>query len=410
MKILVISSIYPGEGTPQNYTPVVHFFVREWIKLGFDVRVIHTCTYFPYLFYKAPQWLRRIIQSRFGIALPVMRLNKEVEYEFEGVRVYRIPMKKLLPMGSFSNRELQLACNRVESFLERESFHPQYIISHWVNPQLTLMSFLKHKTRAITTMVLHSSGIEITSLYKNWGSLIKDVDIWGYRSIKIQKAFESFFGVQKYSFRCLSGIPDHYLNNVPNRDGIFRNRFAQVGLLIERKFPDKTIEAVSTVYGESNYSLNIVGDGGMRERLETIIKSLRAKDRIHLLGRLPRQGVVSVLDETDVFILISKDEVFGLVYIEAMARGCIVIASRGEGMDGIIVHGMNGYLCESGNGTELAMIINKIRSLSDMERKQISDAAILTSRTLTDSVVARNYIGSVIQFGEEINNEKDGNS
>lgn len=46
---------------------------------------------------------------------------------------------------------------------------------------------------------------------------------------------------------------------------------------------------------------------------------------------------------SDCFIMISKNEAFGLVYLEAMSAGCITIASRGEGFDGVIIHGVNGF-------------------------------------------------------------------
>ena len=120
------------------------------------------------------------------------------------------------------------------------------------------------------------------------------------------------------------------------------------------------------------------------------------------MGRMQRQEIIPVLDQSDVFILISSHEVFGLVYIEAMARGCIVVASRGEGMEGVIEHGVNGFLCEAGNAEELASIIKQIQTLSDDERKLISDAAIATSLKLTDVVVAKDYIETVVGFGEKI--------
>ena len=37
-KILMITSVYPGEGTPKSFTPVVHYFTKEWVKMGYDVR------------------------------------------------------------------------------------------------------------------------------------------------------------------------------------------------------------------------------------------------------------------------------------------------------------------------------------------------------------------------------------
>ena len=60
---------------------------------------------------------------------------------------------------------------------------------------------------------------------------------------------------------------------------------------------------------------------------------------------MKREEVIRQMDNHDVFVMISRNETFGLVYLEAMARGCITIASRNEGFDGVIEHGVNGFLC-----------------------------------------------------------------
>lgn len=400
-KILVITSIYPGPDVPKGYTPVVHYFTKEWVRMGYDVRVIHCCTYFPALYYKAPGWLRSIIQNKKGIALPDNRLDKTLEYELEGVKVFRLPMKKLKPIGHYSDRVLKKASLEAKDYIYKESFTPDYIISHWLNPQLMLMSDLKKTTKAVTTMVLHGDLGRLKTI-KKWEQMVANVDIWGYRSLGIKECFERLCGRQSYSFRCFSGIPEYYTWNVPQRDGFFRNRFVQVGLLMDRKYPDKIIEAVNSVYGKNDYSLTIVGDGAMKGTLEARVEKLGAKDKILLTGRLPRNEIIPILDSSDVFILISRGEVFGLVYIEAMSRGCIVIASRGEGMEGIITHGKNGFLCEAGNAVELADIIKQVRDLSVEERIRISKAAIATSLKLTDVSVAKDYIDTVIDYAREV--------
>lgn len=51
MNILVISHVYPGGGTPQSFTPVVHYFAREWVKQGHKVIVVNLSTYFPSIVY-----------------------------------------------------------------------------------------------------------------------------------------------------------------------------------------------------------------------------------------------------------------------------------------------------------------------------------------------------------------------
>ena len=92
----------------------------------------------------------------------------------------------------------------------------------------------------------------------------------------------------------------------------------------------------------------------------------------------------------------SKSEVFGLVYLEAMARGCITIAARNEGMDGIIETGKNGFLCEAGNADELTSIIKRINSLSADEKRQISENARHTAEELSDFNVAKRYLEAVM--------------
>ena len=79
-----------------------------------------------------------------------------------------------------------------------------------------------------------------------------------------------------------------------------------------------------------------------------------------------------------------------------MSRGCITIAGKGEGMEGIIEHGVNGFLCEPGNAEELASIIRHINSLSAEEKKAISDSAKETANDLSDYNVAKRYIDTVM--------------
>lgn len=101
------------------------------------------------------------------------------------------------------------------------------------------------------------------------------------------------------------------------------------------------------------------------------------------------------MHQADVFCMISHDETFGLVYIEAMAAGCITIASREDGFDGIIKDGDNGFLCEAGNVEELTSIINKISNLDRSDLKRISENAIKTANEMTDSKVSASYIKDV---------------
>lgn len=400
MRLLIITSIYPGEGTPDNFTPVVHYYVKEWVRMGYDVRVIHTSTYYPILYYKIPKCVRNLLQDIVGFALPESRLNQNVIYEYEGVKVYRIPMLKMMPMSNFTRKVLDEACRKAYDYIQNSNFQPDRIISHWRNPQLAMMSYLKKRCGVMTTLVLHGCPQKLDRQYSKEAELYDDVDVWGYRSLRTKREFEKLFGVPRFSFICFSGIPRSFTIKPIVRDGSFHDRYVQVGMLIRRKHPQESIEALCGEYGDEDYSFDIVGDGPLSKQLSRYIEKKNLANKVVLCGRHSRTEVIRILDRADVFILISAKEVYGLVYIEAMARGCIVVASKGEGMDGIIEDGVNGFFCEAGNAKMLAGVIHRIRTMSPEQRSSISQKAIETSLKLTDFAVAKDYIDTVNRFSD----------
>ena len=402
-RILVLTSIYPGPDIPASYTSIVHYFTHEWIKMGFDVKVIHTCNYFPKLYYMLPNKLRLYIEKKKGFALPEKRLCEVVDFELDGVKVHRVPMFKKIPGRPFSAQEMIRAKENIIDFLKNIDFRPDYIIGHWIIPQAVLLNELKSIYNCPVTLVLHDGG-EPFRYYANSQELIDNIDLWGYRSESIKNTFEENYGKRRNSFRCYSGIPEIFLESVPQRTWKEVNKFIYVGMLIERKHPDKVISAVDSVYGDKKYHISIIGDGGMKLELQKMCSNKKCDDMVEFLGRTGRQKIIESLDVSDVFIMISEKEVFGLVYIEAMARGCIVIASKGEGMEGIIKNGVNGFLCKAGDVEELKDIIRRICIMSISERKCISEEAKKTAVGLTDKNVAEHYINSVLNLEANLKN------
>lgn len=392
--ILVLSHVYPGAGVPATFTPVVHYFVKEWVKMGYNVRVISIWNYFPSFYYLAPNWIKGLAIKKFGCVLPEKQLPKDIEYELDGVKVYRYTLKKWLPASTVPTSKLEELARKIKVSLDEENFFPDYIISHWACPQIYVSNILKKKYGAKAALVLHENGSKIKE-YDNWQELVDSIDVWGYRSISIKNDFEGYFGPHNRSFRCCSGIPKSYVNGIPKRDWHLRNRYIYVGYLLKRKFADVAINSVADCYGNSSYQCNVIGNGEMFGELENLINQRNIRDNVHLLGRLKREEILNFLDASDVFIMISKDEVFGLVYLEAMARGCITIASKNEGMEGIIIDGYNGFLCEAGNHDELCKIIRIINDLPKEKINEISQNAINTARKYTDEAVAAQYINNV---------------
>ncbi len=89
-------------------------------------------------------------------------------------------------------------------------------------------------------------------------------------------------------------------------------------------------------------TLVMIGDGPERMDAENEARDLAVMDDVRFLGRL--DTVASLLQASDLFILPSQTESFGLAALEAMACGAPVVASRAGGLPEVIDDGVNGIL------------------------------------------------------------------
>lgn len=89
-------------------------------------------------------------------------------------------------------------------------------------------------------------------------------------------------------------------------------------------------------------TLVMVGDGPDRSEAESEAEQLGVRDSVRFLGRLDR--VASILQASDLFLLPSQTESFGLAALEAMACGAPAVASRAGGLPEVIEDGASGIL------------------------------------------------------------------
>ena len=78
--ILVVTQEYSADDLEKEFTPVVHFFAKEWAKLGYTVIVLNYPTNFPFFYYLGVKILRRKMESKLGINIRTYQLSKR-EYE-----------------------------------------------------------------------------------------------------------------------------------------------------------------------------------------------------------------------------------------------------------------------------------------------------------------------------------------
>ena len=104
--------------------------------------------------------------------------------------------------------------------------------------------------------------------------------------------------------------------------------------------------------------LDIIGDGPERDDLERMVASLDLGDNISFHGKKGKNEVISLLCQSDCFVLSSRSETFGVVYAEAMAVGIPVIATDCGGPSEF-VNANQGLLVPVGDVNALAEAMEK---------------------------------------------------
>ncbi|GAA0370571.1 hypothetical protein GCM10009541_11360 [Micromonospora gifhornensis] len=114
-------------------------------------------------------------------------------------------------------------------------------------------------------------------------------------------------------------------------------RFVTVGNVDTNKNQETLLRAFAAIRDRwPAASWWVVGDGPERHRLEGLRDQLGHGDRIHFTGRIAPDEVAKVLGESDLFVLPSRTEAFGCVYLEAMAVGVPTLVSRSAGLAALV--------------------------------------------------------------------------
>ena len=164
--------------------------------------------------------------------------------------------------------------------------------------------------------------------------------------------------VEKKAYVVPNGIDDFFLDhvNMPKQkpEGVIRLIF--VGKINSNKNIEKTIQAIEILRARGqNAELTVVGD-----ILEEKYVDFFVKEYVHYIPPCRKEEVCKYLRQSDIFIMPSHNESFGLVYVEAMSQGLPVIYTKGQGFDGQFPDGYVGYAVHDDCAFEIAQRIESI--------------------------------------------------
>jgi N-acetyl-alpha-D-glucosaminyl L-malate synthase BshA len=294
---------------------------------------------------------------------------------------------------------LALAAKQYEVALreELEVLHVHYAIPHATTAWLAReMLGADHRSlRVITT--LHGTDITLVGQESSFYTITK----FSIEKSDEVTAVSAFLRDETYrTFGCVNcnvRVIPNFVNLEEYRpdDGARRDSLAPEGKVIthisnfrEVKRVKDVVRVFARIRKAMPATLIMVGDGPERSDAEREAEQLGVSESVRFLGRLDR--VASILQATDLFLLPSQTESFGLAALEAMACGAPAVASRTGGLPEVIDDGVNGILEPAGSVE--AMGRRSVELLHDPARHQaMHEAAVAKAREFSAERIVPMY-------------------
>lgn len=374
MRILLITDLYPLEGSKEPIT--IKEFAKKWQEAGHQVDVIR------------PNFiLNTIVRKR--------KLFPEKTYTEDGITIYNI---NCITPFLFNIK------NKLPKDFQIGNYN--LVISHMPSGALCAMKLVGKCAGIPYTISVHTSDITVLTkpLYKFFFAkklqkAYKRADAISARSYMLAEKIKELspYAANK-TFIAPSGID----SNIVEPMEFFEQKAAEknqpyiistVAKLIERKNVDLIIKALYKAKLD-NYVLRIMGDGPEMEHLKNLVKDLDIEEKVIFEGNLPNKEVLIKLRLSDLFILLSTGETFGMAYLEAASRANIIVATKHDGIDGIVKDGQNGFTCEP-DAEKLADLIDKIY---DLPREEVRTILLTQRKYLLDNnstEVSKKYLEKI---------------
>ena len=323
-----------------------------------------------------------VVATELGMALAdkghevhFVTYNQPVRLDFisHDLHFHEVLMEEY-PLFQYQPYELALSTKLVEvvSKYNLEILHVNYAIPHAYAAYMAKM-MLKEKginIKVVTT--LHGTDITLVGSHPSYKTAVEfsinnsDVVTSVSESLKQDtlrlfkitneiKVVHNFIDTEKYDRESLNECQRIAVAKPEERILTHISNFRPV------KRIEDVIKIFHSVKKVISAKLLMVGEGPDKRKAELLVKKLGISDSVIFLGN--SHEIEKILCYTDVFLLPSKSESFGLSALEAMAANTAVISTNTGGLPEVNVHGVTGYLSHLGDVEDMSK--NTLNILKD---------------------------------------------
>ena len=269
------------------------------------------------------------------------------------------------PLFEYQPYELALSTKMVEVVRKYslEVLHVHYAIPHAYAAYMA-KQMLKEKgldVRVVTT--LHGTDITLVGSHPTYKSAVEfsinNSDVVTAVSNNLKETTNKLFNITK-DIKVIYNFIDAKKYDNAQKEECKRIALAQpherIFTHVSNFRPVKRVEDVVKIFSEVRKEipakLLMIGEGPERAKAENLVKELNLVDDVFFLGNSTE--VAKILCYTDVFLLPSQTESFGLAALEAMAAGSAVISTNTGGLPEVNIHGKTGFLSNLGDIADMA--------------------------------------------------------
>jgi N-acetyl-alpha-D-glucosaminyl L-malate synthase BshA len=292
----------------------------------------------------------------------------------------------------------------VAKFENLDIIHAHYAIPHATSAYLAREIIGSSTPKIVTT--LHGTDITLVGLEPSYlpvmkfsieksdgvtavSSFLREKTKTNYAITKDIRVIPNFIDTEKYR---RTGQPDvrHGLAPEGEKVLIHVSNFRQV-----KRVPD-VVRIFAEVRKKVPSKLILVGDGPDRSICEQIARELGVAQDVKFLGK--QLELTCLLSASDLFLMPSQSESFGLSALEAMACEVPVVSSSVGGLPELIVHGETGYIAEIGDIDRMARY--SVELLTNAQRYRMFAAA--SRARAVEQFESKKVVHEYVRYYEEI--------
>lgn len=328
-------------------------------------------------------------------AIDVRSIRRTRHWGFESLKKDGVQIEAInIPCGRIpriiADRIRTMALRKLYKRIKNKYGQPKIIHAHFLScGYITVKVFEKSNIPLVVTE--HFSAMN----QKNLNSYLLSLGKYVYPRVdKVIAVSSSLAGNIKNTFGVDALVIPNIIDTTKfqyrrkEKDKTFS--FISTGSLIKEKRMDLLIEAFNEVFkGNNRTILYIFGEGPERHRLKIMINKFGLEKQIFLMGLVDRKEIAEKMSESNCFVLASSSETFGVAYIEAMAMGLPVIATRCGGPEDFVT-AKNGILVPVNDLNALTKGLQVIhKNIEFYDRQAISASA---KKMFAPSIIAQQLI------------------